>query len=201
MKFILGKKIEMGQIWDEKGVIKPVTWIKATPCQVVQVKTEKKDGYSAVQLGCGEKKKLNKPKGGHVKDLSKFEYLTEFRVSDPENYKRAQEINVSIFRPGEKVVVSGVSKGRGFQGVVKRHGFSGSPASHGHKDQLRMPGSIGATDPARVFPGARMPGHMGDQRVTVKNLEVIAVDEKENKIALKGAVPGSRHSLVEIKCE
>ena len=201
MKFIIGKKIEMGQAWNEKGEVVPVTWIKATPCQVVQVKTEKKDGYDAVQIGCDEKKRLNKPMSGHLKGLPKFRYLKEFRVADSGEYEKGQEINVTIFEPGEKVKVSGVSKGRGFQGVVKRHGFSGGPASHGHKDQLRMPGSIGSTDAARVFPGTRMPGHMGAERVTVLNLEIVEVKEKENRLALKGAVPGARNSLIEIICD
>ena len=201
MKFILGTKIEMGQVWNEVGERVPVTWIKVAPCQVTQVKTAERDGYNAVQIGCDTKRRLNKPLSGHLKDLPSFRYLREFRVGDPENYSRGQEIKVSIFQPGEKVYISGHSKGRGFQGVVKRHGFHGSPKTHGHKDQLRMPGSIGATDPARVFPGTRMAGHMGNERVTVKNLEVVQVDEAGNRIALKGAVPGARHSLIEIVSE
>jgi large subunit ribosomal protein L3 len=201
MKFILGTKIEMGQVWNEVGERVPVTWIKVDPCKVTQVKTGEKDGYSAVQIGCGEKKRLIKPLAGHLKDLPKFRYLKEFRVSDPENYERGKEIKVSIFEPGDKVAVAGTSKGRGFAGVVKRHGFHGSPASHGHKDQLRMPGSIGATDPAHVFKGTKMGGHMGAERVMVKNLVVVQVNEKENRLAIKGAVPGARNSLVEIIAE
>jgi len=188
----------MGQVWNEAGERVPVTWIKADPCKVTQVKTDEKDGYSAVQIGCGEKKRLIKPLAGHLKDLPKFRYLKEFRVSDPENFERGKEIKVSIFEPGDKVAVAGTSKGRGFAGVVKRHGFHGSPASHGHKDQLRMPGSIGATDPAHVFKGTKMGGQMGAERVMVKNLEIVQVDEKENRLAIKGAVPGARNSLVEI---
>jgi large subunit ribosomal protein L3 len=198
MKYIIGTKIEMGQVWKETGERVPVTWIKVEPCRVTQVKNVEKDGYNAVQIGCGEKRKINKPLAGHLKDLPQFRYIKEFRVENPQEYKRGQEISVSIFKPGEKVKISGNSKGRGFQGVVKRHGFSGSPASHGHKDQLRMPGSIGATDPARVFPGTKLPGQMGDQRVTVANLEVIEVDEKGGRLAIKGAVPGSRNTLIEI---
>ncbi|NIP32770.1 50S ribosomal protein L3 [Candidatus Saccharibacteria bacterium] len=198
MKFIIGTKIEMGQVWNEAGERVPVTWIKADPCKVTQVKTDEKDGYSAVQIGCGEKKRLIKPLAGHLKDLPKFRYLKEFRVSDPENFERGKEIKVTIFEPGDKVAVAGTSKGRGFAGVVKRHGFHGSPASHGHKDQLRMPGSIGATDPAHVFKGTKMGGQMGAERVMVKNLEIVQVDEKENRLAIKGAVPGARNSLVEI---
>ncbi len=188
----------MGQVWNEAGERVPVTWIKADPCKVTQVKTDEKDGYSAVQIGCGEKKRLIKPLAGHLKDLPKFRYLKEFRVSDPENFERGKEIKVTIFEPGDKVAVAGTSKGRGFAGVVKRHGFHGSPASHGHKDQLRMPGSIGATDPAHVFKGTKMGGQMGAERVMVKNLEIVQVDEKENRLAIKGAVPGARNSLVEI---
>lgn len=201
MKFILGKKIEMGQVWNENGELVPVTWIEVKPCKVVQVKTKEKDGYDAVQIGFGQKKHANKPMQGHFKDLPVFRYLKEFRISDSAGFQRGQEISVSIFKPGDKILVSGTSKGRGFQGVVKRHGFSGSPKTHGHKDQLRMPGSIGATDPARVFPGTRMAGQMGNQRVTVTNLEVVQVNEKENRLAVKGAVPGARNSLVEIKGE
>jgi len=198
MKFIIGTKIEMGQIWNEKGDRIPVTWIKVDPCKVTQVKSDEKDGYKSVQIGCGEKKKLNKPMAGHLKDMPKFRYLCEFRVDDTADYEKGKEIKVSIFEPGEKVAVAGTSKGRGFAGVVKRHGFHGSPASHGHKDQLRMPGSIGATDAAHVFKGTKMPGQMGNKRSHVSNLEVVEIDEAGNRLALKGAVPGARNSLVEI---
>lgn len=191
----------MGQVWNDSGERIPVTWIKAEPCQVTQIKTMEKDGYNSVQIGCGRKNKINKPLAGHLKDLPKFRYLCEFQTSSDDKFERGQEIKPDIFEPGEKVSVSGISKGRGFQGVVKRHGFSGSPASHGHKDQLRMPGSIGATDPAHVFKGVRMPGQMGNKKIVVKNLEIVEVDSKENRIALKGAVPGSRNSLVEIYSE
>lgn len=198
MKFILGKKLDMDQVWDEKGIRIPITWIEVKPCQVTQIKSKEKDGYTAVQIGCGEKSRLNKPLGGHLKDLPKFRYLREFRIENSETFQRGQEIKVTIFKPGEKVVVAGISKGKGFQGVVKRHGFAGSPATHGHKDQLRMPGSIGATDPQRVFLGTRMGGRMGCDRVTVKNLEIIQIDEAGNRIALKGAVPGAKNSLIEL---
>lgn len=198
MKFIIGTKIEMGQVWNEKGDRIPVTWIKVDPCQITQVKNDEKDGYKSVQIGCGERKKINKALTGHLKDMPKFRYLREFRVDDVSDYEKGKEINVTIFEPGEKVAVAGTSKGRGYAGVVKRHGFHGSPASHGHKDQLRMPGSIGATDAAHVFKGRKMPGQMGNKRSFVSNLEVVEVDKTGNRLALKGAVPGARNSLVEI---
>lgn len=201
MKFILGKKLEMTQKFMEDGTVVPVTAILAGPCVITQIRTAEKDGYNAIQVGFLNKKKLNKPESGHLKDLGKFRYLREFRVDNFENkdeLKRGDEINVEKFEIGDVIKVSGISKGKGFQGVVKRHGFSGSPASHGHKDQLRMPGSIGATGPARVFKGTRLPGHMGDQRVTVKNLKVVEIDKDKNIMFIKGAVPGARNGLIEI---
>lgn len=196
MKCILGKKIKMTQIWAEDGRAVPVTVISAGPCTVAQVKNAEKDGYSAVQMGFGKKKKLNKPLAGHLKDLAQFQWLREFGVDSKSELKRGDVIDVSVFVPGDKVKVTGTSKGRGFQGVVKRHGFHGSPATHGHKDQLRMPGSIGATDPQRVFKGMRMGGHMGMDRITVPNLEIVAVNKENNQLMIKGAVPGARGSLV-----
>lgn len=207
MKFILGKKIEMSQEFLTNGTVVPVTLVAAGPCVVTQVKTKEKDGYSAVQLGCGQKKKITKPLAGHLRDLGNFRYLQEWRMlSDEEKLQKNQDeeglpqrgdkVVVSIFQPGEHVSVIGQAKGRGFAGVVKRHGFHGSPASHGHKDQLRMPGSIGATAPQRVWKGKRMAGRMGGQQVTVKNLEIIAVDKENNLLKIKGAVPGARNSLL-----
>jgi len=153
MKFILGKKLEMSQIFKDDGTVVPVTKVKAGPCQVTQVRNKDKDGYIAFQVGFGEKKKLNKPESGHLKKLGNYRYLIEFREDEKAELKKGDKITTAVFEIGDKVKVTGVSKGKGFQGVVRRHGFHGSPASHGHKDQLRMPGSIGATDPARVFPG------------------------------------------------
>jgi large subunit ribosomal protein L3 len=198
MKFILGKKIEMSQKFDEEGALIPVTLIKAGPCTVTQVKTKDKDSYGAVQIGFESKKKLGKPLGGHLKNLENFRYLCEFRC-EPKDWNRGKKIDVSVFSPGELVQVTGVSKGKGFAGVVKRHGFHGQPSSHGHKDQLRMPGSIGATNPQRVTRGRRMAGRMGGDQVTVKNLKVIEVDKEKNLLVLKGAVPGARNSLLEIQ--
>jgi len=207
MKFILGKKIEMSQLFDQDGDVVPVTIVECGPCKVTQIKTEDRDGYSAVQIGFGKKKKLSKPLKGHLKGLGDFRWIREFRIKNKENkdilnnLKRGDKITVDIFEEGDKVKVTGISKGKGFQGVVKRHSFHGSPASHGHKDQLRMPGSIGATEPARVFKGKKMPGHMGSERVTIKNLEIVKIDKDKNLLYLRGAVPGTRGSLVMIQGE
>ncbi|MCK5415944.1 50S ribosomal protein L3 [Candidatus Parcubacteria bacterium] len=201
MKFILGKKIEMTQVWkDEKSIA--ITKIQAGPCGVVQVKNEEKDGYKAVQIGFGIKKEKNikKPQKGHLKGLENFRYLKEFRITD-EQVKKGDIINVSSFAVGDIVRVAGTSKGKGFQGVVKRWGFAGQIKTHGNKDQLRMPGSIGATGPAHVFKGTRMGGRMGGERVTTTNLEIIDIDLDNNIISIKGSVPGSRNGLVEIKGE
>lgn len=198
MKFILGKKIEMSQRFKEDGTVIPVTLVAAGPCKVTQVKTKEKDGYNAVQIGFGFKKKINKPLAGHLKELENFSYLKEVRVEKPEDYKRGQEITLSIFAPGDKVKVIGSSKGKGFAGVVKRHGFHGHPPTHGHKDAERMPGSIGSGGIQRVFKGLRMAGRMGGERVTIKNLEIVEIDKKNNVLALKGAIPGARGSLVMI---
>lgn len=197
MKFILGKKIAMTQVWDVQGRVVPVTVVEAGPCTVVQVKTNEKDGYRTVQLGFGVKKKLTKPMRGHFKDLPQFRWLREGEIS-VEGIKRGDIINTDVFSPGDKIKVIGTSKGKGFQGVVKRHGFHGSPASHGHKDQLRMPGSIGAGGVQHVFKGTRMAGRMGGERVTMSNLEIIEVNKDKNQLIIKGAIPGARNSLVMI---
>lgn len=201
MKFILGEKMEMTQRFSKEGEVVPCTVIQAGPCYVAQIKSSKKDGYQAIQIGYGEKKRLNKPKKGHLKNLPNLRYLREFRIKNTEEFKKEQKIDVSIFNQGDKVQVVGISKGKGFQGVVKRHGFAGSPATHGHKDQLRMPGSIGSTAPQRVFKGMKMAGRMGGERITVKNLKVVEVDKDNNLILIKGAIPGVRHSLVLISSE
>ncbi|MFH1838273.1 MAG: 50S ribosomal protein L3 [Candidatus Kuenenbacteria bacterium] len=205
MKFILGKKIEMSQVFDEQNNVVPITILEAGPCVVIQIKTQEKDKYEAIQIGFGEKKKINKPLKGHLKNLGNFRYIKEFRdkkgkiiKNEKEEYKIGDKIDVSIFAIGDIIKASAISKGKGFQGVVKRHGFHGSPASHGHKDQLRMPGSIGSTEPARVFKGMRMGGHMGNKRITIKNLKVVSIDQEKNLLILKGAIPGARNTLVEI---
>ncbi|HDM31778.1 MAG TPA: 50S ribosomal protein L3 [bacterium] len=196
MKFILGKKIRMTQIFDKEGNQIPVTLVLAGPCFVTQIKTKEKDGYCALQIGF---EKLKKPKKSKIK--KPFRYLREFRVEDEElkKFKVGQEINVSIFKEGEKVSVSGISKGKGFQGGVKRWGFSGRGASHGVKHEERTLGSVGASTPSRVLKGKKMPGRMGGERITVKNLEIVKVLPEKNLIAIKGALPGRKGTLLEIK--
>ncbi len=198
MKFILAEKKEMTQKFSEDGAVIPVTKVVAGPCVIAQIKNMKKDGYTAVQIGFGNKKKISKPLQGHLKNLENFQYLREFKINSEEvnNLKVGDRIEASTFKQGDLVNVSGISKGKGFQGVVKRHGFHGSPASHGHKDQLRMPGSIGAGGPHHVFKGTRMSGRMGGEAVSVKNLEIIEVDEKGNEIFIKGALPGAKSNLL-----
>lgn len=210
MKFIIGKKLDMTQIWRGGNVI-GVTRVQAGPCTVVQIKGDDKDGYSAVQVGFGERKEKNiaKPQLKHMKKAGvKSMFLREFRISldtpkdaKERQLKRGDKINVSTFEVGDNIQIEGVSKGKGFQGVVKRHGFHGQDKTHGTKDQARMPGSIGATGPAHVFKGMRMPGRMGCDQVTVKNSEVVEVDKENNIIFVKGAVPGARNSLVLISGE
>jgi len=203
MAFILGKKLKMSQIWKNDKVI-PVTLIKAEPNVITQIRTKEKDGYEAIQVGFDtSKKKLNKPMRGHLKNLGNFRYLREFKPTtnnlQPTTYKVGDILDVSQFKEGDKVKVSGLSKGRGFQGVVKRHGFGGGPKTHGQKDRLRAPGSIGATAPQRVMPNRKMAGHMGQERVTIKNLEVVGIDKENNILMIKGAVPGMRGAILEIR--
>lgn len=202
MKFILGKKIGMTQIFATTGEVVPVTKIQAGPCQVVQVKDTPKNNQLAVQIGFGEKKDylLKKPQVGHLKDLLPAENLQDFAVESVENIKRGDKITVETFAIGEKVTVVGTSKGKGFAGVVKRHHFKGGPASHGHKDNLRAPGSIGAGGVQRVFKGMRMAGHMGTDRITIKNLEIVKIDLEKNELYLRGAIPGGRNAVVAISC-
>jgi large subunit ribosomal protein L3 len=201
MKGILGKKLGMTQIFDENGIIIPVTIIEAGPCYVTQKKTVEKDGYNAIQLGFGEVRngRLKKPIAGHLKRSSvpSIRYMREFQVTDPASYEEGQKIDVSIFTVGDKVDITGTSKGKGFAGVVKRHGFSGGPKTHGQSDRWRASGSVGAgTTPGRVFKGMRMAGRMGNERTTVQNLRVALVDAEKNLIAVRGAIPGSKNGLV-----
>jgi large subunit ribosomal protein L3 len=205
VKFILGKKIDMTQKFTEKGVV-PVTVVQAGPCTITQVKSASgKEGYDAVQVGYGDRKKpQSKSVAGHLKGLSNFRYLREFRVeADKESteLKKGQTVSVEQFKVGDVVNVSGISKGKGFQGVVKRHGFHGSPKSHGHKDQLRMPGSIGVGGIQKVMKGMKMGGQMGAQQVTTRNLEIAEVDAEHNKLFIKGSVPGARNTLIVITGE
>jgi large subunit ribosomal protein L3 len=200
MKFILGKKTEMTQVFLPNGTVVPVTKVIAGPCQIVQVKTLEKDGKKAVQIGFGEKKlkRLNKAEAGHLKDLQPSQFLNDFVLGEKDSAERGDLITVGIFSAGDKATVIGVSKGKGFAGVVKRHHFRGGPASHGHKDNLRAPGSIGAGGVQRVFKGMRMAGRMGGERVTVKNLEIVEVRPETNELYIKGAVPGGRNGLLQI---
>ncbi len=197
MKFILAKKIEMSQVVRPDGTVVPVTLLQAGPCVVTQVKDEPTDGYKAVQVGFLEAKRLAKPQEGHLKDLPKLRTLREFRVDDVASVKRGDTIEASAFAAGDVVDVTGTSKGKGFQGVVKRHHFHGHPKSHGHKDQERMPGSSGAGGLQHVLKGTKKPGRMGGDTVTVKNLEI--VDVRDGVLAVKGAVPGARNAILELR--
>ena len=201
MKFMLGTKGSMTQIFDEKGVVHAATIIEAGPLTVTQVKTKEKDGYVAAQVGFGIKKEknVNAAQKGHLKDLSMVRYMREYKPEG--DIARGASIDISVFTPGDVVEVAAISKGKGFQGVVKRHGFSGGPRSHGQKNKERAPGSIGggARAGARVAKGMRMGGRMGGDRITVKNLRVLQVDQATNTLVISGAVPGRRGALVEIR--
>ncbi len=202
MKAIIGKKIGMTQIFDEKGIVIPVTAILAGPCVVAQVKTVETDGYNAVQLGFGEikDKHINKPKAGHFKKagIENKKHLREFRV-DSVDVTVGDEIKVDVFANGDKIDVQGTTKGKGFQGVIKRHGQSRGPMGHGSMYH-RRPGSMGPTStPGRVFKGKKLPGHMGVQTVTIQNLDVVRVDLDKNVLLVKGSVPGPKGALLKIR--
>jgi large subunit ribosomal protein L3 len=204
MKGLLGKKVGMTQIFDDNGVVVPVTIIEAGPCYITQKKTEENDGYNAIQLGFGETRQngLSKPMAGHLKKTSSppIKYLREFRVTDPSEYEEGQTIDVSVFSVGDRVDVTGTSKGKGFAGVVKRHHFRGGPKTHGQSDRWRAPGSVGAgSTPGRVFKGMRMAGQMGNERVTVQNLKVALVDPDKNILAVRGSIPGGKNGLIVIR--
>ena len=197
---IIGKKLGMTQIFRDNGKVDAVTAIEAGPCAVVQVKTVAREGYNALQIGYGQAKRLSSPQRGHLKDLGQFRYLREFRADDIEGVQVGDRIDVSLFQAGDLVDVIGVSKGKGFAGVVKRHGFAGGPKTHGQSDRHRHPGSIGAgTSPGRVFKGTLMAGHMGNERVTVRKLEVFQTDPDRNLLLIKGAVPGANNGLLLIR--
>lgn len=202
-KGIIGKKIGMTQIFDEKGNVVPVTVIEATPNVVAQVKTVETDGYNSIQLGYGEvkDKHINKPEKGHFTKagLAAKKHLREFRVEDVENYKVGDEVKADIFEVGEKIDVQGTTKGKGFQGVIKRHGQHRGPMGHGSMYH-RRPGSMGSTStPGRVFKGKKLPGHMGRVTVTIQNLDVVRVDMDKNVILVKGSVPGAKGAILKIK--
>lgn len=202
MKGLLGKKLGMTQIFDEKGSPVAVTIIEAGPCVITDIRTEEKNGYKAIQVGWLEVKesKLTKPVLGIFKknNITPRKYLKEFRVENLENYKIGDEIKVDIFQKGEYVDVTGITKGRGFAGVVKRWGFGGGPKTHGSMVH-RKPMSIGDTNPARVIKGKKMPGHYGNEKVTVKNLKIMKVIPEKNLLLVKGAVPGPNKGLLVIK--
>lgn len=180
MKFILGRKVNMTQIFDEDGRVYPATLVLALPNKISDIKTKDKDGYESVQVSMGRTKR-------------------EFRVNGTADYEKEKEIDVSVFEEGDKIQVSGISKGKGFQGVVKRHGFHGGSRTHGQKHSEREPGSIGSTGPQRVFKGVKMAGRMGSDRITVKNLKVLKIDKDNSQILVSGALPGKRGTLLEIR--
>ncbi len=195
MKFILGKKLNMSQTFDNKGNVIPATLVLAEPLTVTKIKTKDTDGYESVQVGFGTKniKKPQKKAG--------FRHQKEFRIPKEEKVTLniGDKIDASIFQEGDKVEVSGITKAKGFQGVVKRHGFHGGPRTHGQKHSEREPGSIGATAPQRVFKGTRMAGRMGGVQVKVKNLKIIKIDKDKNELWISGAIPGRRGTLLEIR--
>lgn len=202
MNGILGKKVGMTQIFTDKGVVIPVTAVEAGPMVVTQIKTVDKDGYNAIQIGFedAKEKSLNKPKKGHLAAANVLKkHLKEFRVDSVEGYTVGQEIKADVFETGAKIDVTGISKGKGFQGPIKRHGQSRGPETHGSRYH-RRPGSMGACSyPGRVFKNKKLAGHMGSVKVTVQNLEVVKVDADKNLILVKGAIPGAKGSVVTIK--
>jgi large subunit ribosomal protein L3 len=203
-KGILGEKLGMSQVFDDHSRVIPVTVIKAGPCRVTQVMTAEKDGYTAIQLAYGAvpERKLTKPELGHLRKTGTdpLRDLVELRVSDVSRFEVGQEIKADIFAKGEKADIVGVSKGKGFAGVMKRHGFAGKGASHGTDRKHRSPGAVGAcATPSRIFKGMRMAGHMGTDRVTMLNLEVVEADPARNLLLIRGAVPGPRGGLVMVR--
>jgi len=205
MKGIMGRKVGMTQLLTGRGEVVPVTIIEAGPCYVTQIKTAEKDGYTAIQLGFDETKQRRLTKGqvGHLKrrgmphDVPMVRVLRELRIKNVEDYQLGQKVLADIFTTHERVDVIGISKGRGFQGGVKRHGFHGGPRTHGQSDRLRAPGANSSgTTPGRVYKGKHMAGHMGNEPVTVANLRVVLVDAERNLLAVRGAVPGAKGSVV-----
>ena len=197
---LLGRKMGMTQVFRDNGKAEAATVVEAGPCTVVQVKTVAQEGYSSVQLGFGEVRRLKSPQRGHLKELGRFKHLREFRVADTQAIEVGDKVDVSLFKAGDLVDIIGVSQGKGFAGVVKRHGFAGGPKTHGQSDRHRHPGSIGATtSPGRVLKGTPMAGHMGDRRVTARHLEVLEADPAHSRLLVKGAVPGVISGLLVIR--
>ena len=202
-KAILATKVGMTQIFNEDGVLTPVTVLQAGPCVVTQVKTVENDGYSAVQVGFVDKREklVNKPLKGHFDKagVSYKRYVREFKLEDAEGYAVAQEIKADVFTAGDKIDATAISKGKGFQGAIKRHGQSRGPMTQGSKFHRHAGSNGSASDPSKVFKGKKMPGQMGNKQVTIQNLEVVKVDAENNLLLVKGAVPGPKKSLVKIK--
>ena len=197
---LLGKKVGMTQIFNGKGEIIPVTVLEVGPCFVTQIKSSEEDGYSAIQMGFGETRRLNKPERGHLKQTPSLKYLREVRTGNIANFQVGQKLNVSLFNVGDLVDVSGVSKGKGHAGVVKRYHFKGGPKTHGQSDRLRRGGSSGGTTtPGRVLKGLRMAGQLGNKNATVLNIEVVRVDQERNLLAVKGTVPGAKGGLLFVR--
>lgn len=199
MNFVLGQKLEMTQTFSALGNLVPVTKIKVEPNTILRIKNQKKDGYTAVVLGFKNKNKVKKSLMGIFRNFGKFRYMREFRIDEEISLKVGDKIGLNSFQIGDRVKISSISKGKGFQGVVKRYGFRGSKATHGNKDQSRMPGSIGATGPAHVFKGTKMGGRMGGNRVTISNLEIVKIDLENDILYIKGAFAGARNALVYIQ--
>lgn len=202
-KGILATKVGMTQIFDENGILVPVTVLQAGPCVVTQIKTEENDGYSAVQVGYMDKREklVNKPQKGHFDKagVSCKRFLREFKFENAAEYEVGQEIKADIFQAGDHIDATAISKGKGFQGAIKRHGQSRGPMTHGSKYHRHAGSNGAASDPSKVFKGKKMPGQMGNKRVTIQNLEIVQVDAENNLLLIKGAVPGPRKSMVTIK--
>jgi large subunit ribosomal protein L3 len=197
---LIGKKLGMTQVYSEAGKASPVTVIEAGPCTVIQVKAKDTDGYTAAQLGFGQAKKLTSPERGHLQNLGQFKHLREFRLEKVEGVKPGDKLDVNQFKAGDLVDVSGISKGKGFAGVVKRHHFQGGPKTHGQSDRNRAPGAIGSTTaPGHVWKNLKMGGHMGDSKVKARKLTVVSIDPARNLLMVRGAVPGAKNGLVIVK--
>ena len=196
---LLGRKLGMLQVFDDEGRMRSATVIEAGPCLITQLRTEERDGYTAAQIGFGARKRTNKPMRGHLGRQVDLRFLREFKVDNPSDHKVGERVGVELFQKGDNVDVTGTSKGRGFAGVVKRHHFAGGPKTHGQSDRHRAPGSVGAGGYSRTFKGLRMGGHMGDEQVTVLNLEVIESDPARGLLIVAGSVPGARQSLLKIR--
>lgn len=199
---LLGRKLGTVQVFDEKGRLRGTTAVEVGPCYVTDLRTPDKNGYSAVQIGFQDDRKLNKPEAGHLKAAGnlKLRHLAEFKTDGSDSYSLGDLVGAELFAVGQKVDVTGTSKGRGFQGGVRRHNFHGGPKTHGQSDRHRAPGSIGSgTTPGRVFKGTRMAGHMGNVQVTVRNLEVVALNEEKGVLFVAGSVPGPQGGLIRVR--